>query len=61
MDALLQSEEWTRWDESLQRIWYTEADMAEHILSAAAFKHASTKRSSCIATPHSVVAAKASY
>ena len=61
MDALLQSEEWTRWDESLQRIWYTEADMVDYIQSAAAFKNAATNRSSYIAALQSIVAAEASY
>lgn len=38
MDELLQSEEWRRWDESLQRVWYEDSDMEAYILSAKTFQ-----------------------
>ena len=45
-DALLQSDEWTRWDESLQRMWYPSADMGSFVQCAAAYQELVTSRTS---------------
>ena len=46
MDTLLQSDEWARWDETLQRMWYPSADMASFVQSAAAYKEVVASRTS---------------
>ena len=48
MNALLQAEEWTRWDETLQRMWHPSADMASFLQSAAAYKEVIASRRSQI-------------
>ena len=44
MNTLLQSDEWTRWDETLQRMWYPSADMASFIQRAAAYRETVASR-----------------
>ena len=46
MDMLLQSDEWARWDETLQRMWYPGADMASFLQCVAAFKEVVASRAS---------------
>ena len=46
MDTLLQSDEWPRWDETLQRMWYPSADMASFVQCAAAYKEVVASRTS---------------
>ena len=46
LDMLLQSEEWKHWDETLQRMWFTDEAMQEFIESAAAWKGALANRRS---------------
>lgn len=46
LDMLLRLEEWKRWDETLQRMWFTDEAMQEFIESATAWKDALAKRRS---------------
>jgi hypothetical protein len=44
LDMLLRSGEWRCWDETLQRMWFTDEAMQEFIEAAAAWKVAHAKR-----------------
>ena len=51
MNALMQSDEWTRWDETLQRMWYPSADMGSFVQCAAAYQEAVARRRSQLSAP----------
>ena len=44
MNVLLQSDEWTRWDETLQRMWYPSTNMVSFVQRAAAYKETLASR-----------------